>query len=289
MGHIELVMERLKEAGLTAKVVKCEWAKTQLVYLGQRIGHGRVAVPEDRATAIADFVRPMTKKGVRAFLGTSGYYRKFIPDFGKLAKPLTMMTRKAEHDQVHWTLEGEQAFKLIRKLLSNACAFTIPNLSDDFRLHTDASGTGLGAVQSVVRSGEKYPVAYFSGNCRELIQLLLDRVGMLGGSGSHTALQSYLAGRCFELVMDHQALRGLRTSRNHNRRLTRWSLFLQDFQFTIRYRPGGQHQNADGLSRQCWPEKEASTEGTASGKGEVHVADRHRQIAAADTAGSRSS
>ena len=257
------------------------------MYLGHRIGHGRVAVPEYRATAIADFVRPTTKKGVRAFFGTSGYYRKFIPYFGKLEKPLTMMTRKAEPDQVHWTLEGEQAFKLIRKLLSNTCALTIPNLSDDFRLHTDASGTGLGAVQSVVRSGEELPIS--QGNCRELIQLLLNRVGMLGGSGSHTALQSYLAGRRFELVMDHQALTGLRTSRNHNRRLTRWSLFLQDFQFTTRYRPGGQHQNADGLSRQCWPEKEASTEGTASGKREVHVADRHRQIAAADTAGSPSS
>ena len=217
----------LEEAGLTAKVAKCEWAKTQLVYLGHRIGHGRVAVPEDRATAIAEFVKPTTKKGVRAFLGTSGYYRRFIPDFGKLAKPLTMLTRKAEPDQVHWTLEGEQAFNHIRELLCKSCALTIPTLSDDFRLHTDASGAGLGAVLSVVRSGEEYPVAYYSRQLQGAeSNYSSTELECLAVVAAIRHFEVYLAGRRFELVTDHQTLKGLRTSRNHNRRLTRWSLFF---------------------------------------------------------------
>ena len=69
-----------------------------------------MAVPEDRAAAIANFIKPTSKKGVRAFLGTTGYYRKFVPDYGKLAKPLT----------------------LLRKCLCNTCMLTIPDVSDLF-------------------------------------------------------------------------------------------------------------------------------------------------------------
>ena len=280
LGHIESVMQRLKEAGLTAKVAKCEWAKTQLVYLGHRIGHGRIAVPEDRATAIAEFIKPTTKKGVRAFLGTTGYYRKFIPDFGKVAKPLTMLTRKTEPDQVHWTLEGEQAFIKLRKLLCHACALTIPTLSDSFRLHTDASGAGLGAVLSVIRKGEEHPVAYFSRQPQGAeINYASTELECLAVVAAIRHFEVYLAGRQFELVTDNQALKGLRTSRNHNRRLTRWFLFLQDFMFKTRYRPGELNSNADGLSRQCWPEQKVpQAEGTASSKGEGRVADRHRHF-----------
>ena len=62
----------------------------------------------------------------------------------------------------------------------------------------------------------------------------------------------YLAGQVFELMTDHQALQGLRSSTNHNRRLMHWALFLQDFNFKVTYRPGPENTNEDGLSRQCW-------------------------------------
>ena len=68
----------------------------KLVYLGHEIGEGRLAVPENRVDHVADFIRPTIKKGVRAFLGTCGYYRKFVKDFGKLALPLASMTKKSE-------------------------------------------------------------------------------------------------------------------------------------------------------------------------------------------------
>ena len=73
--HLDRVFERLNDAGLTAKRSKCEWGKTRLEYLGHKIGEGRLAVPEDRAAAIANFIKPTSKKGLRAFLGTTGYYR----------------------------------------------------------------------------------------------------------------------------------------------------------------------------------------------------------------------
>lgn len=114
--HIGMVIERLQGAGLTAKSSKCEWAKEQLICLGQKIGKGRVAVPEDRARAIAEFVRPDTKKGVRRVLGMAGYYRCFLPDYGMLATPYHAMTRKILPERVSWTWKGVQAFHSVCKL-----------------------------------------------------------------------------------------------------------------------------------------------------------------------------
>ena len=74
----------------------------------------------------------------------------------------------------------------------------------------------------------------------------------------------YLAGQTFELITDNQALKGLRSSTNHNRRLMRWALFLQDFDFVVTYRPGPDNSNADGLSRQCWPVEEDAVESGAT-------------------------
>ena len=82
-----------------------------------------------------------------------------MKDFGKLALPLTSMTKKSEPERVQWTPEHDQAFVALRESLCIRCMLTIPALSDSFRLHTGASGEGLGAVLSVLRDK---PVVYFS-------------------------------------------------------------------------------------------------------------------------------
>ena len=69
IAHLDQVFSKLDGAGLTVKRSKCEWGKSGLIYLGHRIGDGRMAVPGDRASAVENFIRPTTKKGVRAFLG----------------------------------------------------------------------------------------------------------------------------------------------------------------------------------------------------------------------------
>jgi len=89
LSHLEAVLQRLKDAGSTAKESKCELGKSQLEYLGHQSGKGRLAVPEDRVAAIAHYVKPTDKNGIRAFLGITGYYHRFMPDYGKIAQPLT--------------------------------------------------------------------------------------------------------------------------------------------------------------------------------------------------------
>ena len=108
--------------------------------LGHKIGGGKVAVLENRARLVADYVRPKNKKGVRAFLGLAGYYRRFVPNFGSLAVPLTKMTKKDMPDCVEWMQEGVQTFTAISKSLVNTCSLTIPLSKDGYMFQTDASG-----------------------------------------------------------------------------------------------------------------------------------------------------
>ena len=81
LQHLKLVLERLRQHGLTAKPSKCEWGASSLSYLGHSVGHGRASVHEARVAAIRNFKQPITKSDLRAFLGTVGYYRKFIPEY----------------------------------------------------------------------------------------------------------------------------------------------------------------------------------------------------------------
>ena len=129
---------------------------------------------------------------------------------------------------------------------------TIPNASDSYRLQTDASGLGIGAVLSVIRE-EEMPVAYYSRQLRSSEKNYSStELECLAVVAAIKHFECYLAGWRFELETDHRALEGMTTSSNCNRRLNRWTLFMQDFNFKVRYRPGSSNLNADGLSRQCW-------------------------------------
>ena len=125
-----------------------------------------------------------------------------------------------------------------------------------FTLQTDASEKGIGAVLSQEDAeGQERPLAFFS---RKLLQRERNYSTIekecLGIVAAVRHFDVHLVGRPFEIVTDHRALQYLSTMRNSNPRLTRWALALQPFEFVVKHKPGLQHGNADGLSRQAWSE-----------------------------------
>ena len=110
LRQVKAVLQRLREAGLTAKPKKCQFGMDRCNYLGHVVGGGRVQPEASKVEAVEKFAIPETKKQVRAFLGLTGYYRKFIPNYATVAAPLTDLTRKSAPNNVQWSERCEEAF-----------------------------------------------------------------------------------------------------------------------------------------------------------------------------------
>ena len=251
--HLRCVLECLRKFGLTIKEAKYEWGKVKLEYLGHVIGGGELAVPAHRAAAMANYIRPKTKKQLRSFLGAAGYYRQFVQGFAKLSSVLTPLTSKSAPSVVCWTAEGLEAFTGIKVSLVDVCSLVVPSQQEDFVLHCDASGAGIGATLNVVRDGKKLPVAFYS----KQLQGAQHRYSAteLEGLAVFKAVHffaHYLFGCKFVVVTDHKALVRFLHSRVLNRQLHGWMLQLLQFDFVIQYRPGEENGDADALSRQAW-------------------------------------
>ena len=249
--HVRSVLERLRRANLTAKPRKCQFGMIECTFLGHIVGHGQVRPHPDKIDAVVSFPVPETKKQVRTFLGLTGYYRKFIPHYSTIAAPLTDLTKKSEPNRIIWNEGCEQAFRQLQGILCSGPVLRNPNFDQLFILQTDASNRGVGAVLSqAAESGEEHPVAYYSRKLlpREEKYAVIEKECLAIKLAVHT-FRTYLLGRTFLIQTDHHALEWLNRIKNDNPRLTRWSLALQPYQFTIRHRPGVANQNADALSR----------------------------------------
>ena len=255
--HLRRVLGALRRYGMTIKEGKCEFGKEKLEYLGHVIGGGELAVPAHRAAAMADYVRPRTKKQLRSFLGAASYYRQFIRGFATMSAVLSPWTSKSAPSVVNWTGEGLEAFSRIKVSLVDVCCLTVPTQDDVFTLHTDASGLGIGATLNVSREGREVPVAYYSKQLQgaQHNYSATELEGLAVFKAIHY-FAHYLFGCRFEVVTDHKALVRFLHSRVLNRRLHGWLLQLLQFDFVITYRPGTENCDADALSRQAWDSRE---------------------------------
>ena len=252
LKHLEIVLSKIQEAGLTIKKKKCQFGMSECGYLGHVIGSGRIYPESVKIEAVRSFEQPTTKTRVRAFLGLTGYYRKFISDYAAIAAPLTDLTRKSEPNQVVWTPECATAFDRLKNSLCSSPVLKSPEWNKTFVLQTDASGRGVGAVlsQNGEDGGDK-PVAYFSRKLlpREERYSTIEKECLAIKLGVQ-AFHVYLVGQPFVIQTDHRSLEWLDRMKGANARLTRWSLMLQGYDFRIEYRTGRKNSNANGLSRQ---------------------------------------
>ena len=254
-SHLAVVLKKLQDAGLTLKTSKCEWGVATCTYLGLVVGQGKRKPDECKVDAIRSFLKPHTKSQVRSFLGLTGYYRDFVPAYASNSYHLTESTKKSAPETVSWTTDMNKEFLYLRDCLCSAPCLSIPLPSDSFCLHTDASGLGIGAVLSVTRARKEHPVAYYSRKLskaeRNYSATELEGLAVVA-SIQHFSV--YLYGVHFVVVTDHRALSFLSSSKLQPGRLARWALLLQEYNFSVKYRPGSQNGNADALSRLCQTE-----------------------------------
>ena len=209
------------------------------------MGRAGLECDPNKLSAVANWIPPSTIKGVREFLGFTGYYRRFVPDYSTVAQPLVRLLGK--DCKFKWTEACQDAFKALRALLIKAPVLAFPKEDLPYIVDTDASDYGIGGVLSQNVEGSEHVIAYYSKSLNPAQQKYCTTRREL------LAFKGYVWGPKFLIRTDHAALVWLTNLKNIQGMLACWLAKLQQFHFDIIHRPGTQHGNADGLSRcpQC--------------------------------------
>ena len=203
-------------------------------------------------SAVANWIPPSTIKGVREFLGFTGYYRRFVHDYSTVAQPLVRLLGK--DCKFKWTDACQDAFKALRALLIKAPVLAFPKEDLPYIVDTDASVYGIGGVLSQCIEGTEHVIAYYSKSLNPAQQkYCTTRRDLLAVVATLDHFKGYVWGPRFLVRTDHATLVWLKNLKNIQGMLARWLAKLQQFNFDIGHRPGAQHGNTDGLSRcpQC--------------------------------------
>ncbi|MGL5708984.1 MAG: reverse transcriptase domain-containing protein, partial [Aeromonas sp.] len=243
--HLESVLRRISEAGLRINGGKSQVNKETVTLLGHIVGRGEIRPLPEKLTQIGNAEPPKSKRELRKFLGQAGFYSKFVPDFNSKAAPLFEILRK---DNIFkWTDETQQAFKILQAETSgNHPTLRLPKLNGEFTVTTDASDRGIGAVLQQ----EGKPVEYASRVLTSAEQKYsTTEKECLAIVWALEKWRPYLLGRKFHVKTDHKPLEWLKTARDPRGKLARWTLKLQEYDFSIGYIPGSQNHMADYLSR----------------------------------------
>ena len=159
--RISALFDRLTKAKLTVNLVKSEFAKAIVKYLGHEVGQGQVKPIQAKIEAIVSLPQPSNKRELMRFIGMSGYYRRFCKNFSEIISPMTSLLSKDV--EFHWSEDCQKAFGKVKAILSQSPVLQAPQFKKAFKLSVDASDVGAGAVlQQEDVHGIDHPVCYFS-------------------------------------------------------------------------------------------------------------------------------
>ncbi|GJT77518.1 putative nucleotidyltransferase, ribonuclease H [Tanacetum coccineum] len=242
--HLGLVLELLKKERLYAKFSKCEFWLREVQFLGHVINGDGIHVDPSKIEAVKNWEAPRTPSEVRSFLGLAGYYRRFIENFSKIAKPLTVLTQKSK--TFDWGEEQENAFQTLKDKLCNAPVLALPDGPEDFVVYCDASGLGLGCV--LMQRGKV--ITYASRQLKIHEKNYTTHDLELGAVVFALKIwRHYLYGTKSVIYTDHKSLQHIFSQKELNMRQRRWIELFSDYDCEIRYHPGKANVVADALSR----------------------------------------
>ena len=241
--------DRLRKAGLKLRLSKCQFVKSQVNYLGHTISAEGVTPDMSKIEAIKQIPRPTTVKQVRQFLGCTSYYRKFIPNYSKIAEPLTALTRK--HVTFEWNTHRQNAFDILKKCLQEPPILAMPQVkTGNFKLYCDASSSAIGSVLCQTQGGFDKPISYFSHQLSKSQQkwsIIEKETYSLVLSIQH--FRPYLYGQSFTVYSDHAPLKFIESAEMKNPRVQRWATIISQSGGNVKYIKGKDNCQADFLSR----------------------------------------
>ena len=249
--QIKRFFQIMLEAKLTINLMKSEFGKATVKYLGHIVGQGQVRPLDAKIQTIVKYPIPTSRKELARFLGMAGYYRNFCLNFSDIAAPLTNLLSKKV--KFVWTDDCQMAFDKVKLLLQKSPVLKSPDYEKPFKLIIDSSDVGTGSVLVQEASdGLDHPVSYFSKKFLKYQKnYSVVEKETLGLVLALEHFDVYLGSTPFKIKVytDHNPLTFLKTMKNKNQRLVRWSLALQEYNLEIQHIPGSENVVADALSR----------------------------------------
>lgn len=258
-SHVEdlqKVFNRLRLFGLRANREKCMFARDQVTYLGHVVSAKGIQPDPDKVRAVQEMAPPSNLKQMRTFLQTCSWFRKFIPNFSEIARPLTELTKKNANWM--WGEAQDRAFRSLKEKLISAPILRQPDFEAPFILRTDASAYALGAVLMQGKDiHDERPIVYASRLlCPAERNYNTTEREALAVVWALDKFRGYIEGAPIRICTDHQPLRWLMSLKTPSGRLARWAMKIQSFDLNLEYTPGKSNVVADSLSRPVLPAAE---------------------------------
>ncbi|GJS57015.1 reverse transcriptase domain-containing protein [Tanacetum coccineum] len=248
LTHLEKMLKRCEDTNLALNWEKSHFMVKEGIVLGHKISKSGIEVDRAKIDVIAKLPHPTTVKGVRSFLGHAGFYRRFIQNFSKIARPMTHLLEK--ETPFYFSKECIEAFNTLKKNLTEAPILIAPDWNEPFELMCDASDFALGAVLGQRHEKHFRPIHYASKTMNEAeSRYTTTEKEMLAVVYAFKKFRSYLVMNKCTVYTDHSALKYLFAKKDSKARLLRWVLLLQEFDFDVVDTKGAENLAADHLSR----------------------------------------
>ncbi|WVZ97573.1 hypothetical protein U9M48_043099, partial [Paspalum notatum var. saurae] len=240
--HLRIVLARLENTSSTPSSANV----LSVSILGHILSEKGVAVDLSKVEDVLNW-KPEIVTEIRSFLGLAGYYRRFINDFSKTAKPMTSLTKKIA--KYVWSPNCEEAFQTLKKLLTSAPVLAQPDVTKPFDVYCDASGNGLGCI--LMQEGRRV-IAYASRQLRKhKVNYPTHDLELAAVVHALKIWRHYLLGNTCHIYTDHKSLKYILTQPELNMRQRRWLELIEDYDLEIHYHPDKANVVADALSRRA--------------------------------------
>ncbi len=247
--RLRRVLRALGRAGLTLNLKKCLFASDSVKYLGHLVNAKGLSPNPEKVQDVVNFPIPKTISQLRGFLGLASFYRRFVPSFANISRPLVNLLKKGA--EWKWSSAENSAFLSLKRKLTEPPVLIHFQEDEPIEVHIDASGSGLGAVLCQTFQGAKHPVTFISRHLSETeSRYHANELECLALVWALDKLHPYVYGSPhFTVYSDSSALVWLKSKKKLNGKLARWVLFLADYNFDLVHVRGKRNTVADVLSR----------------------------------------
>ncbi|GJZ43446.1 reverse transcriptase domain-containing protein [Tanacetum coccineum] len=247
LSHLDKMLKRCEDTNLVLNWEKCHFMVKEGIVLGHKISKSGIEVDKAKVDVIAKLPHPTSVKGIRSFLGHAGFYRRFIQDFSKIARPMTHLLEKTPFI---FSKECVESFNILKKKLTEAPILVAPDWDLPFEIMCDASDYAVGAVlgQRKTKPFSAYTLCK-STNTDAQASYTTTEKRVISRGVCFREIRPYLVLSKTIVYMDHSALKYLLAKQDAKPRLLWWILLLQEFDVIIRDKKGAENLAADHLSR----------------------------------------